>query len=210
MHYSSPRFQPLESQPGFYSQQINFNEEEEMGKGFLLSAFIALTMLIGTPVLAQKQEDIMAHPECKYCGMYRKPLAHSRMVVSYRDGTTVGVCSLNCAAIAYVKRVDDSPETLKVGDYKTKKLIDAQKAQWVIGGSKQGVMTKRAKWAFKKRRDAESFIKKHGGQFATFDEVMKASYEDIYEDMRELEELKEEYARSKRTESRDHRLNWSR
>lgn len=38
-----------------------------------------------------------------------------------------------------------------VGDYNTKRLIDAEKAVWVIGGGKQGVMTKRAKWAFEKR-----------------------------------------------------------
>jgi nitrous oxide reductase accessory protein NosL len=69
-----------------------------------------------------------------------------------------------------------------VGDFKTKKLIDAEKAFWVIGGSKPGVMTKRAKWAFESKADADAFIKENGGKPASFDEAIKASYEDMYAD----------------------------
>jgi len=39
-----------------------------------------------------------------------------------------------------------------VGDFGTKKLIDAEKALWVLGGSKPGVMTKRGKWALRRRK----------------------------------------------------------
>ena len=45
-------------------------------------------------------------------------------------------------------------------------------------------MSKRAKWAFGKRDDAELFVKENGGTLATFDEVMKAAYEDMYADMK--------------------------
>ncbi len=38
-----------------------------------------------------------------------------------------------------------------VADYGTKKLIDAEKAIWVVGGSVQGVMTRNAKWAFENK-----------------------------------------------------------
>jgi nitrous oxide reductase accessory protein NosL len=75
-----------------------------------------------------------------------------------------------------------------VGDYNTKKLVDAELAFWVIGGNKPGVMTKRAKWAFEKKADAETFIQKEGGSLASFDEAIKASYEDIYADTKMIRE----------------------
>ncbi len=43
-------------------------------------------------------------------------------------------------------------------------------------------MTARAKWAFETKEAADNFIKTHGGRPATFIEVMKASFEDMYED----------------------------
>jgi nitrous oxide reductase accessory protein NosL len=86
---------------------------------------------------------------------------------------------------------------IEVGDYQTRELINAQAAWWVIGGSKSGVMTNRAKWAFEARRDALAFIDRHGGQIADFDAAMKAAYEDMYEDMRTLKELQLEYQRSR-------------
>ncbi|HSB06423.1 MAG TPA: nitrous oxide reductase accessory protein NosL, partial [Thermodesulfobacteriota bacterium] len=64
----------------------------------------------------------------------------------------------------------------------TKGLIDGEKAFWVIGGNKMGVMTKRAKWAFAKKDDAEKFIKENGGANATCDAAVKAAYEDMYAD----------------------------
>jgi copper chaperone NosL len=155
---------------------------------------LLLIPLAGSPALVR--EDILTFPECRYCGMFREHFAHSRMVVHHRHGETVGVCSINCAAIDYVKNVDDLPDAIQVGDYRTKRLIDAEKAYWVIGGNRPGVMTQRAKWAFKEKRDAQAFIDKYGGRFATFEEAMEASYVDMYEDMRQLEQMKREYARS--------------
>jgi hypothetical protein len=45
-----------------------------------------------------------------------------------------------------------------------------------------GVMTTRAKWAFESKDAADNFMKAHGGRPATLEEVMKASFEDMYED----------------------------
>ena len=46
-----------------------------------------------------------------------------------------------------------------------------------------GVMTTRAKWAFETKEAADNFMSAHGGRPATFEEVMKASFEDMYEDV---------------------------
>jgi nitrous oxide reductase accessory protein NosL len=83
-----------------------------------------------------------------------------------------------------------------VGDYGTKKLINAEKAIWVIGGSKPGVMTKKAKWAFEKKEDADKFVKENGGKVSTFDEAMKATYEDMYADTKMIRDRR----RMKKTE----------
>ena len=128
------------------------------------------------------QDDVAKQASCKYCGMDRKTFAHSRMLVSYEDGSSMGTCSLHCTAVELALNIDKTPRSIEVGDFKTKKLIDAEKAFWVIGGNKTGVMTKRAKWAFEGKADADAFIKENGGKPASFDEAIKASYEDMYAD----------------------------
>jgi nitrous oxide reductase accessory protein NosL len=137
-------------------------------------------VLLGTGVVCA-QEDIEEFPECPYCGMNRKQFAHSRMLIEYGDESE-GFCSLHCAAVDLAVKIDQTLQSVKVGDYNTKKLIDAERAVWVIGGDKMGVMTKRAKWAFEKKEDAEKFVKENKGNMATFEEAIKAAYEDMYAD----------------------------
>jgi copper chaperone NosL len=150
---------------------------------FMLSMFF---MLVSASLFAD--DDVSKHKACPHCGMDRGQFAHSRMLIVYDDGTEVGACSLHCAAIDLAINIDKTPKTIYVGDFNTKKLIDAEQAFWVIGGNKPGVMTKRAKWAFEKKADAETFIKKEGGTIANFDESIKASYEDIYGDTKMIRE----------------------
>jgi len=144
--------------------------------------FMAMVIFAGTAALAQKAADIQQHPNCKYCGMDREKFAHSRMLISYEDGTATGTCSIHCLGLDLSLSIDKTPKAIQVGDFNTKNLTDAEKAFWVIGGKKPGVMTKRAKWAFEKKADAESFIKENEGQLGVFDAAIKATYEDMYED----------------------------
>jgi nitrous oxide reductase accessory protein NosL len=159
-----------------------------MKRGRLFILATALCLFTGAIVLAQVQEDIQKHPSCKYCGMNRQQFGHSRIYIEYDDASSVGTCSTHCAAVDLAINIDKSPKAIQVGDYNSKVLIDAEKASWVIGGSKMGVMTKRAKWAFDKKEDAERFIKENGGETATFDMVMKALYEDMYADTKMIRE----------------------
>jgi nitrous oxide reductase accessory protein NosL len=129
-------------------------------------------------------EDTENFPECKYCGMNRHQYAYSRALVIYDDRTTVGTCSIHCAAIDIAVNMNKPVRSVMIADYNTRKLIDAEKAFWVIGGEKSGVMTKRAKWAFEEKEDAEQFIKANRGQISTFDETMKTTFEDMYEILR--------------------------
>ena len=156
-------------------------------KGLFVLA-MALFLFITMAVFAQAQEDIQKHPSCRYCGMNRQQFAHSRIFIEYDDALTVGTCSIHCAAVDLAINLDKTPKALQVGDYITKNLTDAERAFWVIGGSKMGVMTQRAKWAFEKKEDAEKFIKENGGESATFDVTMKAAYEDMYADTKRIRE----------------------
>jgi copper chaperone NosL len=136
---------------------------------------------------------------CKLCGMDREKLAHSRMLIEYDDGTAVGTCSMHCLAVELVNTIGKTPKAIKVGDYSGKKLIDAESAVWVIGGDKPGVMSSRAKWAFEKKADAEAFIAANSGTLATFEDAIKAAYEDLYKDNRMIRERRS-MKRMKQTE----------
>jgi len=127
--------------------------------------------------------DLRTCPACFFCGMDRKCFAYSRVFIRYDDRSTLGACSINCAALDLAKSIDKTPVKLLVGDYNNRSLIDAEKAVWTIGGDKPGVMSERAKWAFASKSDAEEYIRKHGGVLAGFDEVMEATYLDIYREM---------------------------
>jgi len=155
-----------------------------------LSFFLTIGIVVFTStfILAQAQEDIQKHPSCKYCGMDRAMFAHSRMLVAYDDGSQLGTCSIHCLAVDLALNIDKTPATISVGDYNTKALIDAEKAVWVIGGNKPGVMTKQAKWAFANKSDAEAFVKAEGGSLISFEGAMKAAYEDMYSDTKMIRE----------------------
>jgi len=157
-----------------------------MNKRIWSIALMAALLLTGVYAIAQ--QDIDSHGSCKYCGMDRKMFAHSRMLLVYDDGSELGSCSLHCVAVDLALNIDKTPKTIQVADFNTKNLIDAEKAIWVLGGEKPGVMTKRAKWAFDKKEDAEVFIKANGGTLADFDSVIKAAYEDMYADTKMIRE----------------------
>lgn len=151
-----------------------------------LAAIIMLCVLAGmAPAL---EIDVEKHQSCNYCGMNRDKFSHSRMLIEYDDGSAVGVCSLRCAAVELANNLDKTPVRIGVGDYATRKLIDAETAVWVIGGKKPGVMTANAKWAFAGKDGAEAFVKENGGTVTTFDNAIKSAYQDIYQDTKAIRE----------------------
>jgi nitrous oxide reductase accessory protein NosL len=156
--------------------------EDVMLKKIWIAAGVVALFFIGTHAVAQ--QDVDKHGSCKHCGMDRKMFAHSRMLLVYEDGSELGACSLHCVAVDLSLNIDRTPKSIQVADFNTKNLIDAEKAFWVIGGNKPGVMSKRAKWAFEKKADAEAFIKENKGTLADFEAALKATYEDMYADIK--------------------------
>jgi copper chaperone NosL len=154
----------------------------------LCGVVMGVFLLTGLAAYAETMKDIQTHPTCKYCEMDRQKYAHSRGLIEYEDGSSFGSCSLYCTAIDLVQSFDKQPKAIFAADYNKKNLIDAEKAYWVIGGDKPGTMTKTAKWAFADKKDADTFIKEHGGKLGTFDEAMKTTYEDMYKDTKMIRE----------------------
>ncbi len=162
---------------------------------------VAMLSCLAQPALAQL-EDVKQSPSCRYCGMDRERFGHTRMTIRYDDGSTVGTCSLHCAAVDVAVSIDKTPEAIRVADVETKELVDAEKAAWVVGGEKPGVMTRRAKWAFADRARAEAHAREHGGSVVGFDEAMKSAYEDMYQDTKMIREKRK--AKRAGVEARGH------
>jgi nitrous oxide reductase accessory protein NosL len=159
-----------------------------MKRKHVVYLIMAVCLVFGGLLAAQTKEDIDFHKDCKYCGMSRGMYDFSRMLIEYDDGTAIAVCSTHCAAVELANNIDKTPKAIKVGDFIGKQLIDAEKAFWVVGGNRPGVMSKRGKWAFEKKEDAETFLKNSQGSMATFEEAMKMAYEDMYDDTKMIRE----------------------
>jgi copper chaperone NosL len=159
--------------------------EEETTMKKILSALLLLAVAASYAVAA---DDISQVPSCKYCGMDRAKFNYSRMFIEYDQGKPEGFCSIHCAAVDLSVNIDRTPKSILVADYGTKELVDAEKAFWVIGGNKPGVMTARAKWAFRTEDDADKFVKEFGGAVASFENAMAATYEDMYKDSKMIRE----------------------
>jgi copper chaperone NosL len=162
---------------------------------------VVILGLVLTGALQAMDQDIKQIPACKYCGMNREMFAHSRMLIEYDDGTTVGTCSLHCSGLDLALNLDKNPKSIRVGDFETKVLIDAEKAFWIIGGNKPGVMTKNAKWAFADKEAAEKFRQTQGGMVARFDEALEAAYMSLSDDTKMIRE-KRKMMRMKKMEQK--------
>jgi len=145
---------------------------------------LLMITLLTLPIMAVASEmmDVHEHPSCSYCGMNRQMFSHSRMLITYADESQFAACSLHCAALDFANQIDKMVQTIEVADYNSKKLIEAESAIWVIGGSVKGVMTARPKWAFADKKSAEEFIAANGGEITTFESAIKAAFEDMYMD----------------------------
>ena len=145
---------------------------------------VTMALLIMAGMAAFARDDIDGHRSCNVCGMDRKAYGFSRMLIRYADGTEGGVCSLHCAVIELDADKDRAVKVLLVADRDTRTLIDAEKAFWVMGGSKRGVMTQRPKWAFPSKAAAEAFIAEYGGKIVPWAEALAAARDDLARELR--------------------------
>lgn len=141
----------------------------------VLLATVVLGAWAATVGAAEPQDDIREHRSCLECGMDRKAYGYSRMLILYQDGSQTGVCSLHCAAVELDAHKDRAVKSILVADRETRLLVDAEKAFWVLGGKKRGVMTQLPKWAFAAEPAARSFIADNGGSLVSWAEALAAA-----------------------------------
>jgi len=143
---------------------------------------LLIMLLLFVCTAAGAAEQVENPKECGLCGMDRAAFARSRMVITYADGATTGVCSLHCSLEDMKRNKDKQVKSLQVADYPSRELIDARTASWVVGGKQPGGMNSPAKWAFARSEDAEKFVKENGGEINTFDQVMILAKQGAAED----------------------------
>jgi nitrous oxide reductase accessory protein NosL len=162
-----------------------------------LVLFLIMSLLL-TASFAGAIDTVESPTSCKQCGMDRTTFAQSRMLIVFTDGSTVGVCSLHCAAAELQLIGDKQVSSLMVADFSTKELMDATKATWVVGGKKKGVMTALAKWAFAKVKDARTFVEKNGGVVSSFEQAMKSATMEVMEQAEEERAVEREILREQK------------
>ena len=124
-------------------------------------------------------EDVDVHPACAICGMDRDAFGYSRMLIEFEDGRTFGTCSLRCAAVILQAEEGKKARSVKVADYDTRELVEAEEATWVIGGKMPGVMTHVAKWAFRDGKNADRFLDESGGARSTYGEALREAIREL-------------------------------
>jgi copper chaperone NosL len=159
---------------------------------------IMILILLLTPAFTGAMDTAEGPKTCSQCGMDRTTFARSRMLVVYADGTRTGVCSLHCAAAELQLIGGKQVRSLMVADYSTKELLDANRATWVIGGKKSGVMTALAKWAFAREEDARRFVEENGGVVNSFDQAMKSAVMEVLDQAAEERDVQSELLRELR------------
>lgn len=125
--------------------------------------------VVVTPHEHQKRET------CKVCGMYIDEYIKSAAELTYKDGSKEYTCGVACM----LREVEDAGgisefKSVKVHDWVSGNLVDAETATYVIGSKVIPDMVPNY-IAFANRNEAEAFAAKEGGDVIGFN----IAYEDI-------------------------------
>ncbi|MFC1816787.1 nitrous oxide reductase accessory protein NosL [Thermodesulfobacteriota bacterium] len=104
---------------------------------------------------------------CADCGMMINMWARTRHGFKNSEGNYT-TCSIRCVA-DMAKNAGEQPTKVQVALYlEPDRMIDADKAIYIIGSAAKGTMTMRSKIAFDNRSNAEKFVAGHGGHITDF------------------------------------------
>jgi len=139
------------------------------------TASLIITTLLVTGIYASAHAA--ERESCAVCGMYLDLYERTHFVILFNDDTTKSTCSLACAAMV-INQNKGRIKGVKVADFLTGKLLDADKAYFLEGSDIPGVMSYTSRIAFFSKTQASTFQKKHGGRIVTFDRALKDQLED--------------------------------
>ncbi len=120
-------------------------------------------------------EETKKRESCRVCGMYIDRYQKTAAELVLKDGTTEHTCGVACM----LREVEDAGgysafKSVKVHDWVTGKLVDAQTATYVLGSNVIPDMVPNY-IAFAKREEAEAFVAKEGGEVIDFN----VAYDDV-------------------------------
>lgn len=105
--------------------------------------------------------------KCDNCRMNRNQWARTRHEFNTSKGT-FHTCSIHCVA-ALSGKMKENPLNVKVAEYlNPEKMLEADKALYVIASTAPGTMTSKSKIAFSSKEDADKFAVKYGGRVSDF------------------------------------------
>jgi nitrous oxide reductase accessory protein NosL len=139
------------------------------------------------PQLLQKGN---AKKWCPVCGMSLKMFYKTSHAVQLHNHEEKQYCSMRCLVVDMEKHNIDMKD-IEVVDVKSEKFINASTAFYVVGSSVKGTMSRVSKLAFKKREDAQMFVKKHGGKVMTFQEALSLAKKSLSSDIAMVNKKKE-------------------
>ena len=118
---------------------------------------------------------------CNVCGMHLTKYYKTNHSAEFKNGHKEQYCSLHCYAEVQKNYEDKIKQTLVV-DTNSLKLIDAKKAFYVVGSSKESTMSMVSEYAFLNKEEALKFQKEFGGEIHNFDESLKLSKDRLEKD----------------------------
>lgn len=122
----------------------------------------------------QNPQKYTDHGRCDNCGMDRNKWARTRHEFKTAKGAFY-TCSLACVAVMCLK-LKEEPRDVKAADYlHPVKMLDADKAFYVMGSTAPGTMTSVSKIAFPDKKGAVAFAAQYGGRVVRFKDVLAAA-----------------------------------
>jgi nitrous oxide reductase accessory protein NosL len=116
-------------------------------------------------------EKYTDHIRCDNCGMDRNKWARTRHEFKTTKRTFY-TCAIFCVAVMSLK-IKEEPRDVKVAEYlNPTKMLDADKAFYVMGSAAPGTMTRVSKIAFSNKKEAVAFAAKYGGQVVRFQDAL--------------------------------------
>ena len=139
------------------------------------------------PTLVQ---DGKAKKWCPVCGMNLKMFYKTSHTSKLKDGTPRQYCSMRCLAVDNHEH-NISLDDIQVVDVDSGKLIDANKAFYVVGSNIKGTMAKVSKLAFATENEAKIFAKEHGGEVTDFKTAFAKANDSLEKDIAMVQMKKE-------------------
>ena len=116
--------------------------------------------------------------KCENCGMDRNKWARTRYAFQNSKGKFY-TCSIHCVAVLSMK-LEKKPENVKAALYlNPEKMLDADKAFYVLGSAAPGTMTGTSKLAFASMEEAYIFTTQYGGKMTGIKEVLSEASEEV-------------------------------